>query len=112
MKIYCDSSTREACLVFEGQEPIIIPYSERVTVNVGEYQAVILALEEAERLKLKQVELLTDSRLVVEQANRRWACKKKHLQELREELWSLASQIDCTLKWIPREENLAGRVLS
>ena len=55
MKIYCDSSTRAACYVIEGQEPVITPYPELVTVNVGEYLAVLLALEEVRRQQMKEL---------------------------------------------------------
>ena len=81
MKIYCDSSTQEACLVPEGRDPIIVPYDEPVTNNVGEYKAVILALKWAEDSAHSgdlNVSILTDSLLVVNQVNGVWKCKKEH----------------------------------
>jgi len=117
MRIYCDSSTKVACIVAEGQEPKIFAYPEPVTVNVGEYKAVILALEEARNRRLEEVEILTDSMLVVNQVNMKWRCKKEHLLPFRGRVWSLLLLANsfpfskCTLSWIPREENLAGKVL-
>ena len=111
MRIFCDSSTKEACIVFEGQEPIIISYPAPVTVNQGEYQAVILALEEAKRLKWEEVEIFTDSLLVVSQVDGMWRCRAKHLLPFRDKVRSLACDISAMIKWLPREENLAGKVL-
>lgn len=111
MKIYCDSSTREACFILEGQEPINFLYPKQVTNNVGEYWAVILALKEAERLKLEQVEVLTDSMLVVNQVNGAWGCRKEHLLPLRDRIRELAQKLQASINWVRREENLAGRAL-
>ena len=98
-----------------GQEetivPCIVPYSKAVTNNVGEYRAVILALEEAHRWSIKQVELLTDSQLVVEQVKGNWKVRHKHLLPLRDRVKELLTALNGTLEWIPREENLAGKVL-
>ena len=109
MKIYADSSTKEACIVVEGYDPAVYPYSEPVTVNVGEYQAAILALSVC-RLISEEVEILTDSLLVVNQVNGLWKCKKPHLLPFRDYA-RLLMESGATLKWIPREENLAGKVL-
>ena len=111
MKIYCDSSTREACIVIEGQDPIIVPYPEKVTNNVGEYRAVILALEEARRPKLEQVELLTDSLLVANQVSGIWKCRQPHLKALLAQVRILLMETPNFVTWIPREENLAGKIL-
>jgi len=112
MKIYCDSSLKEACFVPEGQEPHIIPYLEPVTVNVGEYKAVILALEWAKERKVGEVEILADSQLVVRQVTGNWKCKKAHLLPYRDKVIRFLRDFgSLTFTWIPREENLAGKVL-
>ena len=117
MRIYCDSSTREACYVIEEQEPVIIAYSKPVTNNVGEYQAVILALEWASKTpQIDWVEILTDSQLVVEQVNGAWNCNYKHLLLLRDKVRELVKELESKeasvqLIWIPRENNKAGSFL-
>ena len=111
INIYCDSSTNEACYVIEGQDPIITPYPKTVTVNVGEYLAVILALKEAKRLKLKQFMLMTDSQLIVNQTNGAWKCRKAHLLPYRDRVRELLSELGADLAWVRREVNLAGLVL-
>ena len=117
MEIYCDSSTREACIVVEGEEPKIFPYFEPVTVNVGEYKAVIFALEEALNRYLESVEILTDSLLVVNQVRGVWKCRKEHLLPFRDKIRNILLHMSFvptrrySLCWIPREENIAGKVL-
>lgn len=116
MKIYCDSSTREACVVIEGQDPMVLPYSEPVTVNVGEYKAVIWALTIARTRNYESVEILTDSLLVVKQVRGEWKCRKAYLLPLRDRVRGLMDRLTLYqrwvhLRWLPREENLAGRVL-
>ena len=111
VKIYCDSSTRKACVVIEGQEPTIISYPKPVTNNVGEYRAVIEATNIALLLKLKEVEILTDSQLVVNQVSGVWKCRKPHLLPFRDKVRDMLLASKAVLSWIPREENFAGVVL-
>lgn len=112
MIMYCDSSTHAACFVLEGgQEPIIVPYNEKVTVNTGEYKAILVALRAIKSLELEEVELLSDSLLAVNQINGVQRCKAKHLIPLRDEARELAQEVGVTISWVPREENQAGLVL-
>lgn len=110
-KIYCDSSFHEACVVVEGNDPEIIPYRETVTVNEGEYLAVIAALMTAIKLGLTNVTIFSDSQLVVNQMNGVWKCRKLHLLKLRRIARDFQAVLGASLVWIPREENLAGKVL-
>ncbi len=120
MIIYCDSSTREACLVLEGREIEelgrikIIPYPKQVTNNVGEYRAVELAIEEAIARQLKEVKILSDSLLVVNQVNGIFKCKSKYLLPLRDRVINILTknkELIIRIEWTPREENLAGKIL-
>ena len=112
MKIFCDSSTKEACYVIEGQKTVIIPYPRPVTVNVGEYKAVQFALWDAmNRKRIKPIEVYTDSLLVVNQVNGSYKCRKPHLLPLLTKTKELLEEAQAILMWIPREENIAGRVL-
>ena len=111
MNIFCDSSTREACYVFEEQEPVVVPYPERVTVNTGQYLAAILALEEALKQGLEDIVIWTDSLLVANQVNGIWECRKKHLLPFRDKVKGLAQEVQAAIRWIPRDENIAGKVI-
>jgi len=117
MRIYCDSSHTEACFVVEGQEPVIVSYLEVVTNNVGEYKAVILVLEYAKVCELEDIEVFTDSEFVVNQVRgydkhgQIWKRCKPHLLPYRDKTRQLVRLLNAKLDWIPREENLAGKVL-
>ena len=111
MKIYCDSSTREACVVVEGHDPMIFPYFRTLTVNEGEYMAMYFALEHALASRLQSVVVLSDSQLVVNQVNGVYRVRKPHLILLKDAVLVLVKRVGATIKWIPREENLAGLVL-
>lgn len=91
---------------------ILTAYPEPVTENVGEYRSVTIALNYALKHKLDDVQFLTDSRLVVEQVAGRSRVKAGHLRPLRDNVRDLLAQgRDYKLGWVPREFNLAGKVL-
>ena len=111
VKVFCDSSTKEGCFVIEHKAPVIVPYGEAVTNNVGEYKIVVLTLEMAKSQELEHVEVFTDSLLVVNQVNGLWKCRKEHLLPLRDRVRALAQATQATITWISREENPAGKFL-
>ena len=55
------------------------------TNNVAEYRALILALRRAEELDAKEVEIFSDSRLLVEQVQGNFRVKAAHLKPLLSE---------------------------
>jgi len=111
LNIYCDSSTRVACIVIEGQEPELFPYPAPVTNNEGEYKALLVALTRANELNLCSPTILSDSQLVVNQVWSDWKCNSYKLKGLRDFAISLVAKTKAQGCWIPREENLAGRVI-
>jgi len=78
----------------------------RATNNQAEYRAIIVALEEAIRLQSEQVELFSDSELLVRQINGRYRVKNVALQPLYQQVKQLQGQLKSfTITHIPREEN-------
>jgi len=111
-RIYCDGSTTEACYVIEGQDPEIRVHADVVTNNQGEYLAVIYALWQALRQGIKDIEILTDSELVVYQTLGRYKVKSPNLQHLWGILnWSAQKFDSFSIQHVDRENNPAGRVL-
>ena len=116
-KVYCDSSTKEACYVVEGEDPVVTPYAEPVTNNVGEYISVLIALRELLEREAVAPIVLTDSQLVVNQVagqdkhGHLWRKCKPHLQPYRDATRKAVFALAADLQWIPREENMAGKVL-
>ncbi len=78
----------------------------RTTNNQAEYRAIITAMEKAIRLGAKQVEIRSDSELVVRQIDGRYRVKNASLKPLYQKVKQLQSQLaGFTITHIPREEN-------
>ena len=78
----------------------------RATNNVAEYRGLIAGLGEAARLGATEIDVLMDSKLVVEQMSGRWKVKHPDIAPLHRQATALAARFDrVTYKWIPRLEN-------
>jgi ribonuclease HI len=120
MKIYCDSSVVEACVVFPYCK-VFKKYHEKVTTNVGEYNALIEALDlvtsplglgyRALACEHTDLVICSDSQLIVNQVNGQYRCRDKKLLPLRDRARTMLKELGATLQWVPREENLAGIAL-
>lgn len=64
------------------------------TSNLAEYLALISALEEAIKRNMKDIIVLTDSKLMQEQIMGDWACNYKHLKVARNKARKLLRQFD------------------
>lgn len=81
-------------------------YIGETTNNQAEYKAVILALEEAKKLKAQELDFYLDSELVVKQLNRQYKVKDPDLAPLFLEIWNLSTALKkITYTYIPREQN-------
>jgi ribonuclease HI len=107
-------------VIRDGQGRVISRISRRIgraTNNQAEYRAIIAALEEAIRLGAGEVDIKSDSELVVEQLKGRYRVKKATLRTLYQKVVHLAGLLETfTITHIPREQNreadkLAGRAL-
>ena len=90
--------------------------SQRIGVttnNVAEYKALIAALQKAIKLKATQVEIRSDSELMIKQLNGRYKIKSVGLRPLYLEAAKLLGQFEAvSLKHIPRELNSAADKLA
>jgi ribonuclease HI len=78
----------------------------RQTNNVAEWTGVVRALELAQRLGAEEVDLLLDSKLIVEQLHGRWRVKDAKLQPLWAEAKAmLAGFRRWSAKHVPRAQN-------
>ncbi len=76
------------------------------TNNVAEYKALTTALQKAIKMGGKQIEILSDSELMVRQLNGRYKIKAAGLRPLYLEAGQLLSQFESVkIKHIPRELN-------
>lgn len=103
------------------REKLIYEHGETIgetTNNVAEYTAVIKGLSWLknylnEHSEITEVEWKLDSKLVVEQLEKRWKIKEFHLRELALECWKHLSslEIPCSFRHVPREQNSAADAL-
>lgn len=83
------------------------------TNNEAEYSAFLMAIDHLLRYEIKnpqkidKVEFFLDSKLVVEQINKRWKIKKAELKQLAESSWKNLSTLPYPvyIKHIVREKN-------
>jgi ribonuclease HI len=131
LTIFCDGSCTPvnpggyACcafVAFEGDvsgaagvnrpEPIYsqhgcIGRGDGMTNNIAEYRAVRAALRWVAKFrKDDEVQIFTDSQLVVYQSTGRWECHAEHLKNYQAECAFYLSKLpNATLGWIPRDQN-------
>ncbi len=85
----------------------------RATNNQAEYRAIITALEEAIRLGAKQVDIKTDSELVVKQINGEYRVKKATLKPLYQQVKQLQGLLESfTITHILRQQNIEADKLA
>lgn len=79
------------------------------TNNQAEYQAVIAGLEKALELKVKDVECILDSELVVKQLNHEYKVKNKELASLFVKAYNISLNFNkVVFRHVRREENKAA----
>ena len=88
-------------------------YEEKsgITNNQAEYLAIIQALKKFQNSS-EEITIFSDSKNTVNQLNHEFAINNEKLRILAQESWLLIPKIPTLkIKWIPRKENLAGKML-
>jgi len=94
-------STDHGAVLAESKQAI-----GRATNNVAEYRGLIAGLEEAAKLGATDVDVLMDSKLVVEQMSGRWKVKHPDIAVLHQQATALSTRFGhITYTWIPRSKN-------
>ena len=82
-----------------------------ITNNQAEYMAIISALKKFHTCK-DEIIIFSDSKNTISQLNHEYAINNDQLRVLAQEAWKLIGKLPkLKLKWIPRKENLAGKML-
>jgi ribonuclease HI len=82
-----------------------------VTNNQAEYLAIVTALKKFLDSK-EEIFIYSDSKNTVSQLNHEYAINSSDLRKLAMEAWELLGKYsNLSIKWIPRKENLAGKML-
>jgi ribonuclease H / adenosylcobalamin/alpha-ribazole phosphatase len=84
------------------------------TNNVAEYRALVAGLEKAVELQVDEVEVVSDSELLVKQMRGEYKVKNEALRELSEEAASLARKLGTVAYTAVRREHneLADRLVN
>jgi len=103
LKIYTDGASRgnrgpsAYAFVFVVDDNIFHQKSDYIgesTNNTAEYEAIIHALEEAEKYTRWRIEVYSDSELVIKQINKEYRIKKRHLSKLCDKVYSLCQKFE------------------
>jgi ribonuclease HI len=96
-------------VIQEDGGKVISRISRRIghaTNNQAEYRAIIAALEEAVSLGAEEVEVRSDSELVVQQLNGRYKVKKTSLRPLYQRVVQLTGSLKSfSISHVPRSQN-------
>ena len=83
----------------------------KITNNQAEYLAIIAALKKFVDSD-QEITIYSDSKNTVYQLNHDYAINNEQLRTLAQEAWSIIGKFSqLTLTWVPRKENLAGKML-
>lgn len=112
MRIFTDGSGKTGRYAYVVDEPgkrrVKIFHKDGITSNEAEFLAVIQALKENPG---GDIEIFSDSELMVNQLNQTYAIKEDRLRKLAEEVWKLCEERNVSFAWVPRGKNKAGKVL-
>ena len=114
--VYFDGGSRgnpgPAAIAAVATDPsgeVLTEHSETIgatTNNVAEYRALLLAIGLAKDLKADEVELVGDSKLIVEQVLGNWKVKQDHLRPLQRQAKSeLEGLGEWSIRHVKRDQN-------
>ena len=82
-----------------------------ITNNQAEYMAIISALKKFVDTD-NEITIYSDSKNTVNQLNHEFAINNEKLRDLARESWIIIAKFSkLSIVWIPRKENLAGKML-
>ena len=82
-----------------------------ITNNQAEYMAIISALKKYVDTD-DEITIFSDSKNTVNQLNHEFAINNEKLRDLARESWLIIGKFSSiSIVWIPRKENLAGKML-
>ncbi|MHA7648040.1 reverse transcriptase-like protein [Nitrosopumilus sp. S4] len=82
-----------------------------ITNNQAEYMAIISALNKFAKSN-EEITIYSDSKNTVNQLNHEFAINNEQLRDLAREAWSIMGKIsNLSIVWVPRKDNLAGKML-
>lgn len=110
MDIYTDGSGKTGKYIYAIPEKkkVVISRLKGITNNEAEYMAVVKALREN---KGNNIKIISDSQLIVNQLNKNYKIKEDRMRKFAMKIWKLCEGRKVSFTWVPREKNLAGKIL-
>ncbi len=85
-------------------------YLGKLTNNEAEYNGAIAGLREAEAMGADEVEMVSDSELMVRQVNGQYSCRASNLRPMLEEVHRLMGRFKkATFRHVRRDNNMVSR---
>ena len=82
-----------------------------LTNNQAEFMAIIAALKKFVDSQ-DEIKIFSDSKNTVNQLNHEFAINNERLRELAQESWAIMGKFsNLSITWVPRKDNLAGKML-
>ncbi|MFX1496888.1 MAG: ribonuclease HI family protein [Promethearchaeota archaeon] len=103
LKVYTDGAARgnpgpAACafLYVHNNEIIYseVSYIGNATNNQAEYQAIINAMKKVGSFHAKHIKIFSDSKLVIQQLNRKWKINVPHLSKLSSQVFQMIDKFE------------------
>lgn len=90
----------------EGEEILISRAIGKATNNEAEYSSLITAIEESLKNNFNNIEINSDSELLVKQVNGQYKVRAANLKPFYDLVMKSIKKLDSfTISWVPREEN-------
>jgi len=99
---YFDLNTNKARIV----------HKKGLTNNQAEYSAILRALVDYQDCR-EPIKILSDSLNTINQLNHKFAINNEQLRKLAQQVWNMIPQMGSkiTFVWIPRNQNIAGKLI-
>lgn len=110
LRIFTDGSgkTGKYAFVVESTNEVKIFQQKGLTNNEAEYKAILEALKAFPK---EDLEIISDSKLVVNQLQMKYAIKDDELRKLAEKVWEMVKGRKVFFIFVRRGLNKAGKVL-
>lgn len=76
-----------------------------------EFYQVATPSQKTKRALPPPVLVLSDNEVVVKQLTRQYHIGKDSLRKLAQQIWQMTENVEVRFQWIPRAENIAGKML-
>ncbi len=106
-RVYTDASKTAICIA--STDSPSVRYISGLTVNQGEYLAIIAALILSH--PTEELEICSDSELAIKQLNGEYVCRDLALQVLCGVVLAFTTGREVKFTWVRREDNKAGLIL-